>query len=106
MLMAMVAILLVAPLNAGSESWMHIVGEVFVIQPKELQRMHGSLESQVTEVAKERKTSLPEQPRVLRPVMGDNLAGTRLTAGGVGPALGRPRVRGRAEPLKVDPSEP
>jgi len=54
----MVSILWVAPLYAESESWVHVVGGAFVVQAKELERMHASLERTVTEAAKAQKKTL------------------------------------------------
>lgn len=61
----MVLILLVGPLYAESESWVHVVGGVFVVQAKELERMHASLELTVTEAAKAQKKTLPAWNRYL-----------------------------------------
>ena len=61
----MVSILLVGPLYAESESWVRVIGGAFVIQPKELERMHASLESTVTEAAKAQKKTLPTWNRYL-----------------------------------------
>lgn len=61
----MVSIFLVGPLYAESESWVRVVGGAFVIQPKELERMHASLESTVTEAAKAQKKTLPAWNRYL-----------------------------------------
>jgi len=61
----MVSILLVAPLYAESESWVHVVGGAFVVQSKDLERMHASLESTVTEAAKAQKKTLPAWNRYL-----------------------------------------
>jgi len=53
-----VLMLQMAPLYAESESWVRVVGGAFVIQPKELDRMHVSLESTVTEAAKAQKKTV------------------------------------------------
>ena len=63
--LAMVLILLAAPLYAGSESWVPVADGAFVTQPKELQRMHASLKAKVTEAAKAQKTTLPAWSRFL-----------------------------------------
>ena len=58
----MMAILWVAPLYAESESWVRVVGGAFVVQAKELERMHASLELTVTEAAKAQKKTLFLEP--------------------------------------------
>lgn len=54
----MVSILLVAPLYAESESWVHVEGGAFVVQAKDLARLQGSLESTVTDAAKAQEKPL------------------------------------------------
>jgi len=61
----MVSILLVAPLYAESESWVRVLGGAFVVQAKELESMHASLELTVTNAAKAQKKTLPVWNRYL-----------------------------------------
>ena len=76
-LLALASILLEAPLHAESESWVQVAGGAFVIHPKELERIHASLQSQVTEAAKVQGTTLPPWRKYLLQYRGEYVKGKR-----------------------------